>query len=63
MERALAAGERLQFNRPLEALGQTSGYVRIERMSGSSKFVAYGVLNDAVTSDGSYVPFSGGPWP
>jgi uncharacterized repeat protein (TIGR03803 family) len=54
----LAPGQWMQFSQPLKALGATSGYARIEKTSGSSRFVAYGVLNDAVTSDGSYIPMS-----
>jgi hypothetical protein len=36
------------------AAGQ--GWVRVERVAGSSPFHAYAVINDNVTSDGSYVP-------
>ena len=54
----LAPGEWMQFNQPLAALGAVSGYAMIRKSSGSSRFVAYGVLNDAVTSDGSYIPMS-----
>ena len=54
----LAPGQWTQFSQPLQALGVTSGYAKIEKTSGSSRFVAYGVLNDAVTSDGSYIPMS-----
>ncbi len=50
--------EWLQLGQPLEALGLEAGYARITRTSGSSRFVAYGVLNDASTSDGSYVPMT-----
>jgi hypothetical protein len=48
--------EWLQLGQPLAPLGLSAGYARITRTSGSSRFVAYGVLNDAATSDGSYVP-------
>jgi hypothetical protein len=54
----LAPGQWTQFNQPLWALGVGSGYARIEKTSGKSRFVAYGVLNDAVTSAGSYIPMS-----
>jgi hypothetical protein len=54
----LAPGQWTQFNQPLQALGATSGYAMIQKTSGDSTFVAYGVLNDAVTSDGSYIPMS-----
>jgi hypothetical protein len=36
-------------------LSLTEGYTRVERISGSSPFYAYGVINDQVTSDGSFV--------
>jgi PKD repeat protein len=55
VERLLAPGEWAQFGRPLAGLGAQAGYAKIERISGSSRFAAYGVLNDNVTSDGSYV--------
>jgi len=32
-----------------------SGYVRVERLSGSAPFYAYAVINDQATSDGSFV--------
>ena len=38
--------------------GACAGYAKIEKISGSSHFAAYGVLNDNVTSDGSYVSMS-----
>lgn len=55
-ERALAPGEWAQFNQPLGSRGVTAGYARVERISGTSRWVAYGVLNDQVNSDGSYIP-------
>lgn len=54
----LAPGQWIQFGQPLGALGATSGFARIEKTSGDSRFVAYGILNDSVTSDGSYIPMS-----
>ena len=54
----LAPGQWTQFNQPLAAFGAASGYARIEKTSGNTAFVAYGILNDAVTSDGSYIPMS-----
>lgn len=57
-EVVLAPGEWTQFSQPLAAFGAASGYARIEKTSGGSRFVAYGILNDAVTSDGSYIPMS-----
>jgi hypothetical protein len=54
----LAPNQWLQYNTPLQPSGATSGYAVIQETSGNSGFVAYGVLNDAVTSDGSYLPMS-----
>ena len=55
VDRILGPGEWFQFNRPLAALGASAGYAKVERISGASRFATYGVLNDNVTSDGSYV--------
>ncbi len=40
----------------LGGLGATSGFARIERIAGTGRFYAYGVVNDNGTSDGSFVP-------
>ena len=40
----------------LEGLQIQNGYARIERVSGTAPFYAYGVINDQVNSDGSFVP-------
>lgn len=40
-------------------LSLATGAVRVERISGSAPFLAYAVVNDQATSDGSFVP----PWP
>jgi photosystem II stability/assembly factor-like uncharacterized protein len=37
-------------------LSLSNGYVRIERISGTAPWFAYGVINDQVNSDGSFVP-------
>jgi hypothetical protein len=37
-------------------LALTSGYVKVERVSGTAPYYAYAVINDQVTSDGSFVP-------
>ncbi len=58
VDRTLGPGEWFQFGRPLAALGAAAGYAKVERLSGSSRFAAYAVLNDNVTSDGSYVAMS-----
>jgi hypothetical protein len=54
----LAPGEWKQFNQPLGGRGATAGYAKIERLSGSSLWAAYGVLNDQHNSDGSYISMS-----
>ncbi|HSB36878.1 MAG TPA: hypothetical protein VLH41_08365, partial [Thermoanaerobaculia bacterium] len=53
--RTLPPGVWFQLNQPLSSRGANAGYAKIERISGRSRFVAYGVLNDQVNSDGSYV--------
>ena len=58
VDRTLGPGEWFQFGRPLAALGASAGYAKIEKLSGGSRFAAYAVLNDNVTSDGSYVAMS-----
>lgn len=57
-ERTLAPGEWSQIGSPLDARGASAGSARVERITGASRFVAYGVLNDAATSDGSYLPMA-----
>jgi hypothetical protein len=57
-EWTLGGGEWKQLGLPLESRGATAGSARIERISGTSRFIAYGVLNDAATSDGSYLPMA-----
>jgi hypothetical protein len=58
VDRTLGPGEWFQFGRPLAGLGAAAGYAKVEKVSGASRFAAYGVLNDNVTSDGSYVAMS-----
>ncbi|MEO8055417.1 MAG: S53 family peptidase [Acidobacteriota bacterium] len=57
----LAGGQWTQFNTILVDTGIAHGFARIRPSSGTSDFVAYGVVNDGPTagsrtSDGSYVP-------
>lgn len=54
----LAPGGFHQWDRVLTLSGllATRGFVRIERVSGTARFVAYGIVNDAGTGDGSFVP-------
>ncbi len=59
LTRTLAPGEWFQWNGVLEKAGLpdgTFGYARVRRVSGIGPFIAYGVVNDAVTSDGSVLP-------
>ena len=37
-------------------LSLSNGYVKVERLSGTAPFYAYGVINDQLNSDGSFVP-------
>ena len=57
-EWTLGPGEWRQLGQPLGSRGAAAGSARLERVSGSSRFLAYGVLNDAATSDGSYLPMA-----
>ncbi len=54
----LGSGEWKQLGLPLDARGASAGSAKVERIAGSSRFIAYGVLNDAATSDGSYLPMA-----
>ncbi len=56
--KSLAPGEWAQFDKPLASRGVASGWAKVEKLSGSSRFVAYGVLNDQTSSDGSYIPMT-----
>ncbi|PYV37389.1 MAG: hypothetical protein DMG06_28270 [Acidobacteria bacterium] len=54
----LSPGAFKQFSGILQSGGSTlaNGYVRVERVSGTAPYYAYGVVNDQVNSDGSFVP-------
>ncbi len=54
----LGPGEFRQINGILNSNGVSlhNGYVRVEKLSGSAPYYAYGVINDQVSSDGSFVP-------
>jgi FG-GAP-like repeat/FG-GAP repeat len=54
---ALSVGAFRQFNHVLatSGLGAASAYASIARVAGSAPFLAWGVINDQVTSDGSVV--------
>ena len=52
----LEPGEFHQYSGLLGELGvPAQGYVRVERVEGTSPFYAYGVINDQANSDGSFV--------
>ena len=51
----LPAGGFKQYRLTDIASGATSGFVRAERVSGAGPYYAYAVINDNVTSDGSFV--------
>ncbi len=54
----LQPGEWTQINRVLASPGAgfSSGWAFVERVSGADPFFAYGVVNDNVTNDGSFIP-------
>ena len=52
-DKELQPGGFYQFSSVLGSLA--NGYVRVERVEGSAPFYAYGVINDQVNSDGSFV--------
>lgn len=58
----LRPGEWRQLDSVLTAAGLTEGLASVARMSGSDPFVAYAVINDNVTGDGSYVGHGGGDY-
>ncbi len=51
----LAPGGFHQYSGLLATAGFSQGYVRVERVSGTAPFYAYGVINDQANSDGSFV--------
>lgn len=56
-ELRLGPGEFRQISGILESGGLTlsSGYVKVERVSGSAPYYSYGIINDQHNSDGSFV--------
>lgn len=54
----LSPGESRQLSGvlALQGLQIQQGYARVERVSGTAPFYTYGVINDQVNSDGSFVP-------
>ncbi len=51
----LAPGGFHQYSGLLATAGIAQGYVKVERVSGTAPFYAYGVINDQANSDGSFV--------
>jgi len=51
----LAPGEFFQVGGVLASFGLSNGYLKVERTSGTAPYYAYGVVNDQVNSDGSFV--------
>jgi hypothetical protein len=55
----LNTGDWFQWSNVLQKAnvppGTTAAYAVVTRTSGDDTFLVYGVFNDAVTSDGSYV--------
>jgi hypothetical protein len=56
-DQVLTPGGFFQISSILASNGLTlsNGYVRVERVSGTAPYYAYGVINDQVTSDGSFI--------
>ena len=55
----LAPGQRFQLSRPLSEVGYSGGaYAVVSRVDGAGRFVAYGVMNDNVTGDGTLYPMT-----
>jgi hypothetical protein len=54
---SLGPGQFLQIGNVLASngLSLTNGYLKVDRTSGTAPYFAYGVINDQVNSDGSFV--------
>ncbi len=53
---SLGPGQWTQINQVLSQAGFTTGYARIDLLSGSGPYFAYAAFADNVTNDGSFVP-------
>lgn len=60
---SLGPGQWTQINHVLNQAGFTTGYARIDLLSGSGPYFDYAVFNDNVTNDGSFVPPGSGSPP
>ena len=56
-EQTLAPGEFRQLTGILQSvsLSLSNGFVRVERVHGTAPYFAYGVVNDQISSDGSFI--------
>jgi hypothetical protein len=55
----LSPGQRFQFNRVLRVASYSGdAYAVVSRVDGMGRFVAYGVMNDNVTGDGTLLPMT-----
>ena len=54
-DRTLPPGGFHQYNGILNLAGFDNGYVKVEPVSGTAPFYAYGVINDNFNSDGAFV--------
>jgi alpha-galactosidase len=56
-ELILSPGEFRQWNSILQSQGLSvaSGFLKVERIEGTAPYYAYGVVNDQLTSDGSFL--------
>ena len=52
---SLPPGRFHQYNNILKEAGIENGYAKVERVEGAAPYYAYGVINDQVNSDGSFV--------
>ena len=52
----LGPGEWIQVGSPLAAAGFDGGFIAVERKAGTGRFFTYGVVNDNITNDGSFIP-------
>ena len=57
-DQTLGSGEFSQLTLILQSngLNLNNGFVKIDRISGTAPYYAYGVINDSSNSDGSFVP-------
>jgi hypothetical protein len=59
----LQAGQWTQVSKVLDLAGYANGYAKVDVISGTGPYVAYAVINDNTTNDGSYLPAEPFPLP